>query len=81
MGIPARTPHAVILEPTGESYSVTLWLPVGSEIEYVYNRGDWGRVEPPVSCGETPPRALTVGKQATTLRDRVEKWHDLDACG
>jgi hypothetical protein len=55
---------------------VTIDLPVGTQVEYVYTRSSWESIERP---GDTPPRTFTVEDTSPMERDeRVEKWQDLD---
>jgi len=65
----------------GPVWEITVELPIGSQTEYVYNRGGWDRIERQASCGQTEPRQVTIGGEAMTLDDTVVEWHDLDGCG
>lgn len=79
--IPVWQPWSVLLSPgEGARWTVTLELPVGAEVEYVYTRNSWDSIERPESCGETLPRSITVTDDAATHEDRVVGWEDTD-CG
>ncbi len=79
--IPSWIPYIIVLQPENGLQTVTVDLPVGSIVQYLYTRGSWESIERPESCGETEPRSFTVADRPMTLEDRVEKWHDLDGCG
>jgi hypothetical protein len=73
-------PWLIVLgEAGGGIREVTLPLPVGLEIEYLFTRGDWDRVERGAACDQIPNRTLTVGESAL-VELTVENWRDLD-CG
>ena len=77
--IPVWEPWSVLLKlEGGNTWTVTLDLPIGADIEYVYTRNSFERIERPESCGETNPRPFTVGAEAMTIEDEVIKWQDLD---
>ncbi len=79
--IPAWIPYTILLQPEAGVQSVTVELPVGSVVQYLYTRGSWESIERPLSCGETEPRSFTVGDNPMVIEDQVEKWRDLDGCG
>jgi len=77
-GIPPWVPYTILLFPTtGDSRSVTVELPEGTAIEYVYTRGTFQAIERPDSCGPTDPRTLVV-TAGLVVEDSVAKWRDLD---
>ncbi|HEY5579521.1 MAG TPA: hypothetical protein VIL12_07545, partial [Acidimicrobiia bacterium] len=77
-GIPPWVPYTILLFPTtGDSRSVTVELPEGTTVEYVYTRGSFQTLERPESCGATDPRTFVVESGLTT-QDTVAKWRDLD---
>ncbi len=81
VNLPAWIPYMILLEKQNSSlWTVTIDLPVGTEVEYVYTRSSWESIERPASCpGDTPPRTFTVeGASPMERTDQVEKWRDLD---
>lgn len=78
--MPDWTPWTIVLKKQGGNvWTVTVPLPVGSEVEYVYNRGGWDKVERPESCGETNARRLVVEDLPEMAQeDTVIKWQDLN---
>lgn len=76
--IPAWIPYAILLHPAGEVQTVTVDIPVGAEIQYVYTRNSFENIERPDTCGETIPRMFTVGSEPMTIEDVVVKWRDTD---
>lgn len=73
-GIPPWTPWSVLLQPSGNAYRATVDLPVGEEIRYAYNLGDWERVERGVNCVETAPRSLVIEAGPMLVEDVVQNW-------
>ncbi len=74
--LPAWVPYSILLLPQDDGLSVTVDLPVGSGIEYVYTRGSFDTIERPASCGEPVPRRVTVAPEPMRLEDTVVKWRD-----
>ncbi|HAV76975.1 MAG TPA: hypothetical protein DCX53_06425 [Anaerolineae bacterium] len=78
---PSWIPWAFLLtKKSADVWSLTLDVPVGTTIEYVYTRGSFENIERPINCGETDPRMLVVGDAPVTQNDIVAKWRDKD-CG
>ncbi|MEW5938802.1 MAG: cellulase family glycosylhydrolase [Chloroflexota bacterium] len=78
---PAWIPWMILLEKkSGTLWSVTLDLPVGTEVQYVYTRSSWETIERPPGCpGNMPPRKFTVEDVSQMQRDdSVTNWRDLD---
>jgi hypothetical protein len=77
---PAWIPYAIFMTRQGGGvWTVTLDLPVGADIEYIYNRNSWETVERPENCGETIPRTFTVeAGEGMLIEDEVVKWRDRD---
>jgi hypothetical protein len=80
---PPWIPYTIQLQKlSGNVYSVTLDLPVGTRVEYLYNRNSWDSIERPENCGAINPRTFVVEDvEEMLLEDVVIKWHDLDGCG
>jgi hypothetical protein len=80
MGWPFWRSWMIVLTKTGaNSHEVTIPLPEGSSIEYLFNRQTWDSVERTASCGNVPNRTLTVSEPAV-IEITVEAWRDLQ-CG
>jgi hypothetical protein len=61
MEMPAWLPWMVVLQPAGgNTHTITMLLPVGSEIEYLYTRSSWDSVERGDACTSIPNRELTL---------------------
>lgn len=81
VNLPPWIPYMILLERQGGSvWTITMDLPVGTQVSYVYTRNSWESIERPAACpGDTPPRTFTVEDASPMeLADRVEKWRDLD---
>ena len=78
--LPVYLPWTILLTPAGaNTYEVTVPLPVGFEVKYLFTRGGWETIQRPASCGETVPKSFVVGDEASILiEDEVVKWQDLD---
>lgn len=81
VNLPAWIPYMILLtKQDGNLWTVTLDLPAGTEVSYVYTRSSWETIERPEACpGDTPPREFTVQDLPQVQRDdSVAKWRDLD---
>ena len=65
------------------TWTVTLEIPEGSNLQYKYARGTWDAVEKSPDCEEIANRTLSIerGSAALETRDVIAKWRDLDNCG
>jgi hypothetical protein len=63
-----------------ELWEITVLLPDGLEIEYLYTRSNWDTVERSTTCTEIPNRTLTVTENLV-VEDTVENWRDLNCDG
>lgn len=81
--MPAWLPWMVVLQPAGgNTHAITMLLPVGSEIEYLYTRSGWDSVERGDVCASIPNRELTVvGSDPILVEDTIIAWRDLDCDG
>lgn len=60
-------------------WEITIPLPLGAEIEYLYTRASWETVERAADCSAIPNRTWTVAGEVI-IEDLVAAWSDLD-CG
>ncbi|WP_029688083.1 alpha amylase N-terminal ig-like domain-containing protein [Thermoanaerobacter sp. A7A] len=74
-------PTAQQMTKTGPStYSITLTLNEGTQIEYKYARGSWDKVEKGEYGNEIDNRKITVvnqGSNTMVVNDTVQRWRDL----
>jgi len=74
-------PGAQALNKTGpNTYSITLTLNEGTQLEYKYARGSWDKVEKDEFNNEIDNRKVTIvnqGGNTMTIDDIVKRWRDL----
>ena len=61
------------------TYSITMYIPEGTTIEYKYVRGEWSKVEKGPNGEELSNRKVTITKDANNkmlIEDEVAKWAD-----
>lgn len=61
------------------TYSITMYIPEGTTIEYKYVRGEWSKVEKGPNGEELSNRSVTIKKGADNkmlIEDTVAKWAD-----
>ncbi|WAM31968.1 CBM20 domain-containing protein [Caldicellulosiruptor naganoensis] len=61
------------------TYSITMYIPEGTTIEYKYVRGEWSKVEKGPNGEELSNRRVTITKGANNkmlVEDEVAKWAD-----
>jgi len=61
------------------TYSITMYIPEGTTIEYKYVRGEWSKVEKGPNGEELSNRSVTIKKGADNkmfIEDTVSKWAD-----
>ncbi|MEZ0537129.1 S-layer homology domain-containing protein [Caldicellulosiruptoraceae bacterium PP1] len=62
-----------------QTYSITIYMKEGTQIQYKYVRGDWSKVEKDKNGNEISNRVITVkndGSGKMTINDEVQKWAD-----
>jgi hypothetical protein len=64
---------------SGSVWTVTIDLPIGTTVSYLYTRGTWDSVERAAACGEVANRTIIVDAAPITIRDEVSAW--ADDCG
>ncbi|ADQ41463.1 S-layer domain-containing protein [Caldicellulosiruptor acetigenus I77R1B] len=68
-----------LIKNTDGTYSITMYIPEGTTIEYKYVRGEWSKVEKGPNGKELPNRTVTVKKGSNNkilIEDTVAKWAD-----
>jgi hypothetical protein len=78
--LPSWIPWMILLQRSGATYSVTIDLPVGSQVEYTYTRGSWETSERAETCGDLQPRTLIISDQPMATSDQVAAWRDAAGC-
>lgn len=61
------------------TYSITMYIPEGTTIEYKYVRGEWSKVEKGPNGEELSNRSVTIKKGTDNkmlIEDTVSKWAD-----
>ncbi len=64
---------------TDGTYSITMYIPEGTTIEYKYVRGEWSKVEKGPNGEELSNRSVTIKKGTDNkmlIEDTVAKWAD-----
>jgi hypothetical protein len=74
--IPAWVPYSILLQHSGGTWRVTMDLPVGTTVTYLYSRGNWDSVERTSSCAEVANRTIIVDAAPITIQDDVAAWAD-----
>ncbi len=79
------SPGATPMAQSGDgTWSITLPLPEGSQIQYKYTLGTWSNVEKDSACAEIDNRTATIAcgsSGAMTLDDVVPSWRNVSTCG
>ncbi|UYN88842.1 MAG: hypothetical protein KIT08_06975 [Anaerolineales bacterium] len=77
-GIPTWVPWSILLLPRAGFYEATVEMPVGQQIEYVYNLGGWERSERGAGCAQLPERTLLIEDTPMLVEDIISNWHGSD---
>jgi hypothetical protein len=77
--IPPWLPYSILMARAGSVWTVTIDLPIGTTVSYLYTRGTWDSVERAAACGEVANRTIIVDAAPITIRDEVSAW--ADDCG
>jgi hypothetical protein len=77
--IPSWLPYSILMARAGSVWTVTIDLPIGTTVSYLYTRGSWDSVERAAACGEVANRTIIVDAAPITIRDEVSAW--ADDCG